>query len=166
VRRKRSCGVRGGAVGKVPIRATRWRPTLRQVRFGRGNEEKYCKQQRVLLLSLQIDGGKAGQYGNSDGRCRKAWGEGGFADLLQAGRRGRRISLVQGRGRDRAPQRRCGLGPCRQRGLGICPHPKHQRRGAQAASGAGTVSIARMARATGGMVIMGQLLAWALCVVW
>jgi hypothetical protein len=36
VRSKDSCPVRRGAVGKVPAKVTRWRPTLLPVRFGRG----------------------------------------------------------------------------------------------------------------------------------
>src|SRR5215831_9083167 len=36
LRSKDSRAVRGGAVGKVPAKVTRWRPTLHPVRFGGG----------------------------------------------------------------------------------------------------------------------------------
>jgi len=51
VRSKDSRGVLRGAVGKVPIEATRWRPTLLLVRCGEGLEETYAiKAQGAFIL--------------------------------------------------------------------------------------------------------------------
>ena len=51
MRSKDSRGVLRGAVGKVPIKATRWRPTLLQARFGEGLEETYAiKAQGAFIL--------------------------------------------------------------------------------------------------------------------
>jgi hypothetical protein len=44
LRSKDSRAVRRGAVGKVPIEATRWRPTLLLVRFGEGfSKTAWCE---------------------------------------------------------------------------------------------------------------------------